>query len=298
MATRTTGIEWTDHTLNPFVGCSQVSPGCDNCYAIPIARRNGDALKMAQYVGTTRKTSAGKYVWTGKVAYAPNALKRLAVLKKPALVFVNSMSDFWHENATTEMRRLVLAEMRKYPHLGFQVLTKRPENILPMVEELGEPLPENFWLGATVEDQKRADLRVPKLRAVPAAIRFLSIEPMIGPVRFKPSDLQGIHWAIVGGESGHHARPMKAEWVLDVIADLREAGVPVFFKQWGKPQNNPLWDHPDAVNRPAYVEAMDPVGKGGSLIHGESVKEFPATWRHGVSPANKELPLASPELPL
>lgn len=292
---RTTGIEWTDATLNPFVGCSRVSPGCVNCYAIPIAHRNG-SFGTPQYQGATKKDERGRLHWTGAIQMAAGWKKKLASFSKDGqLVFVNSMSDFWHENATADMRREVLDEMRKYPHHGFQVLTKRPENIAPALDELGQTLPDNFWLGATVEDQQRADERIPDLVAIPARVRFLSVEPLLEEVNLVGL-LKGIHWVIVGGESGPGARPMKADWVRILRDQCEEAGVPMFFKQYGTWRNNPLALEVPRHEAPAtWVEKMDPVGKGGSKLDGREVKQLPLEWTasgRGVSPANGSLPWA------
>lgn len=289
---RTTGIEWTQSTWNPFSGCSKVSPGCKHCYAIPFAARLA-LMGQAAYQGLTRGTGPSA-VWTGRVNMAPNWQKKLGTFDRTGqLVFVNSMSDFWHEHATAEMRRAVLEEMRKWPQHGFQVLTKRPENIQPMLDEMHEMgtlhgrLPENFWLGCTVEDQQRADERIPLITAVQARIRFLSVEPLLERVTLA-GKLEGIHWVIVGGESGPGARPMEADWVRQLRDECAEAGVPMFFKQWGHWRNNPLaLEAPTGMTGAQWVELADGVGKGGSKLDGVEVKQLPLEWHGAVAPLHQ-----------
>ena len=167
-----TKIEWTEETWNPFVGCFIVSAGCTNCYAMTMAQRLGN-MGQEPYQGTTQD-----WVWTGKVnRNSDAAFYRPLKVKSPRLWFVNSMSDFWHEAAKDEWRAEALDVMRRTPHHTYQILTKRPENIAPTLKRLGRGLPDNIWLGSTVEDHRVAD-RIAVLRSVHARIRFLSVEPM------------------------------------------------------------------------------------------------------------------------
>jgi protein gp37 len=272
---RTTGIEWTEHTWNPFAGCSIHTPGCTNCYAMRQARRMEEFGTSPTYAGTTRIAN-GKPIWTGVINRASAAtMKRPFQIPAPSMIFVNSMSDFWHEKARDEWRIEALGVMAATYHT-YQVLTKRPENILPFLEAHTLHIPANVWIGATVE---RGDFkhRIDTLRRVPAGIRFLSVEPLIGEVG--PLDLTGIHWVIGGGESGPGARSMRADWARELRDECTRQGVAFFWKQWGKPQNNPIYHDGPTRDCPltgaARVEALDPVGKGGSKIDGREWKEYP-----------------------
>ncbi len=292
-------IEWTDATWNPTVGCSVVSPGCTHCYAMKMAarleamamaarprwtpaHRNGQML--AHYMGTTKRVN-GNAVWTGKLALAPDHILTAPLRwKRPRRIFVNSMSDLFHENVPDEWIDKVFATMALAPQHTFQVLTKRAERmhqylrneywalegrIFPHWVRFGAerfgtafmapqtlqlPLP-NVWLGVSAEDQKRADERIPHLLQTPAAVRFVSAEPLLGPMVIAPylhdsdcrmitttydpctcSEPREVHldWVIVGGESGPNARPMHPHWARSLRGQCYEAGVPFFFKQWGQ----------------------------------------------------------------
>lgn len=272
---RTTGIEWTDHTWNPFAGCSIHSAGCTNCYAMRQAYRIAEFGSAPHYAGLTRKTKSGRIVWTGKVHRASDAgMRKPFSIREPALIFVNSMSDFFHAGAEDAWRLEALAVMRACPRHAFQVLTKRPENIQPFLSRTHATFPDNLWLGATVENSDAVH-RIDTLRNAPAAVRFISFEPLIGAIG--AVDLRGIHWAISGGESGPGARPCEADWVREIRDQCRRQRVAHFFKQWGQPRNNPLWrSAPAGVPPAAWVERHDPVGKGGSLLDGRPDKQFPA----------------------
>jgi protein gp37 len=237
-------IEWTDATWNPVTGCTKVSPGCDNCYAETFAER---------WRGTP-----GHHFENGfDVTLRPERIDQPLKWKKPRRVFVNSMSDLFHEAIPDEFIAEVFAVMAKTPQHTYQLLTKRHGRMRSLLSRpsfrdnlshLAEwPLP-NVWLGVSVEDQKRADLRIPALMETPAAVRFLSCEPLLGPVnltqvapglRYSNSGftaLRGnprIHWVIVGGESGNGARPMDPEWVRSLRDQCVAAEVPYFMKQWG-----------------------------------------------------------------
>jgi protein gp37 len=210
-----TKIEWTETTWNPVTGCTKLSEGCRNCYAERMARRL-KAMGQPNYVNGFALT-----VHEHMLA-APMRWKR------PQRIFVNSMSDLFHQDVPLAFIRRVFDVMAQCPQHIFQVLTKRSER---MMEE-GKTLawPENVWMGVTVESADYA-YRIDHLRQTPAKVRFLSVEPLLGPM--PKLDLEGIHWIIVGGESGPNARIMEPEWVRGVLDQCRAAGIPFFFKQWG-----------------------------------------------------------------
>lgn len=233
-----------------------------------------EAAGQGPYQGTTRSG-----VWTGKLNRATDAAMRKPLgLPGRAVIFVNSMSDFWHDNALDAWRAEALDIIERTPQHQYQILTKRPELIAPTLERMGiAQLPDNVWLGATVEDH-RVTWRIDHLRAAPARIRFLSVEPLTAPLG--AVDLGGIHWVITGGESGPGARPCKAEWVREARDQCTAADVPFFHKQWGKPAFNPL---AAAYPRKAragesladYIKRIDPNGKGGALLDGKLWREMP-----------------------
>lgn len=269
--TSTTGIEWTDHTWNPFVGCSILSAGCTNCYAMRQAHKL-ESFGVPQYQGVTRIAN-GNPVWTGKLHLSSDAAIRKPLgIKRPSFIFVNSMSDFFHDAAADSWREKAIMIMQQTPRHEYQVLTKRPENIMPFLERRGSPFPRNMWVGATVERANVAR-RIDLIRAIKASIKFLSIEPLIG--QLGPVDFSGIDWIIIGGESGPGARPMKYEWVTECIEQANRDRVPIFFKQWGRSENNPLWHTSKNGNPTRWVSMHDPVGKGGSKVNGTEYKHFP-----------------------
>lgn len=221
-------IEWTNATWNPVAGCTIISEGCTNCYAMRMAARL-DAMLVDKYRNLTRK-SGGRSVWTGKVRLDPKALSLPLSWKKPKLIFVNSMSDLFHEAVPTEFIKSVWSTMEVANQHTFQVLTKRPERMAKLLTNPDFPRLPNVWLGTSVENSSTLD-RLDWLRKTPAAIRFVSFEPLIGSV--KSADLSGIGWAIVGGESGPKARPIQEEWVQEIFDACRFSGAAFFFKQWG-----------------------------------------------------------------
>lgn len=221
-----TSIEWTDATWNPVAGCAVISPGCSNCYAMRMAARL-DAMGMAKYRGLTRK-SGGRAVWTGDVKPDVGSLAIPFGWKKPRRVFVNSMSDLFHEDVPFEFIKLVWSVMEGAAHHTYQILTKRPSRMAQLVPSL--PFLPNVWLGTSVENAAYLD-RIDELRNVNASVRFVSFEPLLGSV--KDADLAKIHWAIVGGESGPRARRMEVHWVEEIEGACRRAGTAFFFKQWG-----------------------------------------------------------------
>lgn len=271
-------IEWTERSWNPIVGCTIKSPGCTHCYAMRMAGRL-QAMGHASYQGLTQKSKAGA-VWTGKLALNEKALLAPLKRQKPTVYFVNSMGDLFHEDCPDEWIDRVFAVMALCPQHIFQVLTKRSARMREHLQRpqhkrvaghvgrirrnfadegkylpfIGEPdILDNVWLGVSVEDQKRADERIPDLLATPAAIRFLSCEPLLGPVDLTclrddgetfidalsrnpgMTDAQGpVDWVIAGGESGPKSRPMHPDWARGLRDQCAAAGVPFFFKQWGE----------------------------------------------------------------
>lgn len=223
-----TPIEWTDVTWNPVAGCTIATSGCTNCYAMRMAARL-ESMGMAKYQGLTRK-SGKRYVWTGKVVQDERALTAPLNWRTPRTVFVNSMSDLFHANVTEEFISKVWAVMQRTPQHTYQVLTKRPERMRHVLAKPEFNILPNVWIGTSVEDANVLE-RIDHLRATPAAIRFISFEPLVGSVA--NTNLRAIDWAIVGGESGPRARPMPQEWVIEIEEMCRESGTAFFFKQWG-----------------------------------------------------------------
>jgi protein gp37 len=221
-------IEWTEATWNPVAGCTMVSPGCTNCYAQRMAARL-QAMGMPKYAGTTRK-SGKRHVWTGRVNIDERAMLAPLTWKKPLRIFVNSMSDLFQEAIEPAFVRRVWHVMEQAHWHSFQILTKRPDLMLDVLSQPGFQVLSNVWLGASVESEAFLD-RLDLLRRVPAHIRFVSFEPLLGPIR--NPDLHGIHWAIVGGESGPRARPMDERWVEELHDACTRQQVAFFFKQWG-----------------------------------------------------------------
>jgi protein gp37 len=208
-------IEWTEMTWNPVTGCTKISQGCKNCYAERMAKR----LKA---MGSER------YRKGFRIALHPDLLDVPHRWKQPRVVFVNSMSDLFHDEVPEAYIARVFDTMRACPRHTFQILTKRAERLEALSPRL--PWPQNVWMGVSVEDSRVME-RIRHLQRVPAAMRFLSLEPLIGPLDDLPLD--GIAWVIVGGESGPRARPMSPDWVNSILRQCRNAGVAFFFKQWG-----------------------------------------------------------------
>jgi len=212
-----TAIEWTDATWNPVTGCNKVSPGCAHCYASPLAKR-------LQAMGVKA------YARGFDVTCHPDRLDWPLRWKKPRRTFVNSMSDLYHDRVPDAFIREVFTVMERADRHIFQVLTKRPERLIALAPSL--PWPPNIWQGVSVESARYVS-RIDLLRQVPAAIRFLSVEPLLGPIPHLPLD--GIHWVIVGGESGPGYRPMDPTWACDIRDQCLAASVAFFFKQVGGP---------------------------------------------------------------
>jgi len=304
-----TGIEWTDATWNPIMGCSRVSEGCRHCYAEGVAARfglkkNGAEKKPTVYDGLIHIVN-GEPVWTGKIVETRQLLTPLK-WRKPKRIFVNSMSDLFHENVTDEQRDRIFAVMALCPQHTFQVLTKRPAimhrylsdsetslRVQDCVDEMTdsyayvEPFP-NLWLGVSVENQAAADERIPLLLQTPAAVRFLSCEPLLGPLLIEGAlhnlpefddvpQLPRIDWVICGGESGPHARPMHPDWARSLRDQCAAAGVSFFFKQWG--QWTPTADPKIAADRGISLKDClswhAKKADAGSLLDGIEHKAFP-----------------------
>lgn len=282
-----TGIQWTDATWNPIRGCSRVSAGCEHCYAEQVARRfSGPGQPYEGLVRISGLSGQAKAQWNGKIKLVPEHLGDPLRWRRPRKVFVNSMSDLFHEGVPFEYIAAVFGVMAASPRHTFQVLTKRPERAAEFFAWMnraadrarevfphdslmwrlaavarsaasrhgvswsrrhgaggGEfwPLP-NVWLGVSVEDQASADARIPTLLTLPAAVRWVSYEPAIGPVDFAYTcfngadslgTMPGVDWIVIGGESGPGARPFDLAWARSTLAQCREAGVPVFVKQLG-----------------------------------------------------------------
>jgi protein gp37 len=218
-------IEWTDHTFNPWTGCTKISPGCTNCYAEGWAKRSG--LVEWGPKGIRRRTSAGN--WRLPVKWD----KAAAAAGRRAKVFCASLADVFerHQSIEDGWRADLWKMIGGTPHLDWLLLTKRPENIMTFLP-IGAIMHPNIWLGTSITTRKEAVENIDKLRAVPAAVRFLSIEPLLEDLG--TIDLTGIHWVIVGGESGPKARPMHPDWARSLREQCEDAGVPFLFKQWGE----------------------------------------------------------------
>ncbi len=217
-------IEWTEATWNPTTGCDRVSPGCDHCYALTLSRRlRAMGSPKYQNDGDPRTSGPG----FGLTVH-PDSLDVPRHWTTPRLIFVNSMSDLFHEKVPVAFIASVFDVMRETPHHTYQVLTKRAKRLSAVAPELDWP--SNVWMGVSVESA-RYRFRIDHLRTVPAVVRFISAEPLIGPIG--PIDLTGIQWVIAGGESGPSARAVEHDWVTELRDACTSARVAFFFKQWG-----------------------------------------------------------------
>jgi protein gp37 len=246
-------IEWTEATWNPTTGCSKISAGCKFCYAEVMSNR-------LFHMGVE------KYKRNFKLAIHPSTLDEPYHWKKPKVVFVNSMSDMFHKDVPLEFIQKVFNVMNDNPQHTFQVLTKRADIVSKYSKHL--KWTENIWLGVSVED-KRVVERIDYLRKTGAKIKFLSLEPLIGAL--ENLNLKKIDWVIVGGESGHGARPIQKEWVLDIKSQCDRLSIPFFFKQWGKRRFNPNQNDPTiSKDHPQHA-------KGGCSLNGHVYRKFPKT---------------------
>ncbi len=316
-----THIEWTDATWNPITGCSIVSPGCTNCYAMALA---GTRLKNHESRSGLTKEVNGNHVWTGEVRFNSQWLDQPLLWTRPRMIFVCAHGDLFAEGVPDEWIDQIFAVMALAPQQTFQVLTKRPErmreylttpgrqrSISIQAREIGRspsieflmrrpfPLP-NVWLGVSVEDQRRADERIPILLDTPAAIRWISAEPLLGPVDlnnicYRDDDLEirysalmgeawiensssasayddglpSLDWVVVGGESGPHARPMHPDWARGLRDQCAAAGVPFLFKQWGEYAPRRAAEPADQVDaRKALIVRSDGGITSGLLSYG------------------------------
>jgi len=241
----TSGIEWTEMTWNPVTGCTKVSPGCKHCYAETLSRR-------------LRAMGAPGYEKGFSLQLRPERLSQPLRRDKPTTYFVNSMSDLFHEDIPDAYISRVMEVIRETPQHTYQILTKRSER-LPLYFS-DQTCPANAWIGVSVEDREYGLPRIPWLRQVPAKVRFLSIEPLLEDLG--KLDLTGIHWVIVGGESGKSARAMDPAWVENIRIQAEKQNVPFFFKQWG------TWGA-DGVRRSKK--------KNGRTLDGETFDAMPAT---------------------
>lgn len=219
-----TSIEWTEATWNPTTGCNRVSVGCDNCYALTLAKRL-KAMGAAKYQNDGDPRTSGPGFG---VSLHSDSLLIPYGWKQPRTVFVNSMSDLFHAKVPLDFVRQVFTVMAETPQHTYQVLTKRASRLRKIADQL--TWPDNVWMGVSVENNDALD-RVDDLRQVTAAVRFLSCEPLLGPL--DGLNLDGIGWVIAGGESGHRHRPLDPAWVTDIRDACAAAEVPFFFKQWG-----------------------------------------------------------------
>ena len=243
MSSTNTGIEWTDKTWNPTTGCDKVSPGCRYCYAEALTERFSQQFPQGF-----------------KLTLHPERLEQPKHWRTPSRIFVNSMSDLFHKDLPLSYIQQIFSIMRDTPWHIYQILTKRDQRLVELAPQL--EWTENIWVGVSVENQKYTS-RIDALRQVPATVRFLSCEPLLGPLSL---ELQGIDWVIVGGESGFKHRPVKPEWVRGIMQQTQDAQVAFFFKQWGG----------------RYSKA------GGRILDGKTWDEMPDAWyRHLVKWRNK-----------
>ena len=219
-------IEWTEATWNPLRGCARVSEGCRFCYAERVADRFSGTGQP--YEGLTTRGKDGQPRWNNEIMLVPHMLKKPLSWKQPRRIFVNSMSDLFHEKVPFDYIQQVFDVMRQASWHEFQILTKRAERLAELAPQIDWS--PNVWMGVSIEDSRVID-RADALREVPATIRFLSLEPLIGSI---PNlNLKGLDWAIIGGESGNEARIMEPEWAVDLLNQCRSANVPCFIKQMG-----------------------------------------------------------------
>ena len=237
-------IEWTDHSWNPTTGCTQVSPGCDNCYALTIAEPKRGYPSFPNGFDMTLR---------------PHKLKDPAKWREPARIFVNSMSDLFHREVPRDYLAQVWQTMVSVDRHIYQVLTKRPHRAAHIIREMGLPLPEHIWIGTSVETQVFADNRIPALLSIPAPVRWLSCEPLLGPLELDPY-LGDIDWVVDGGESGPGRRPAETDWFRNVRDACRATGVPYFHKQGNhlypgrdRELDGQTWEEYPAVDHPALA---------------------------------------------
>lgn len=244
-----TGIAWTDSTFNPWIGCTKVGPGCDNCYAEALMDKRWHKVQWGAGKPRSRTSDAN---WRTPLFWESQHEAFALMHGRRRRVFCASLSDVFDNEAPPQWRGDLWALVKATPHLDWLILTKRIGNVRGMAP--AEGLPPNVWLGATIVNQEEYDRDAHKLLAVPASVRFLSVEPMLEPIRAAPS-IGAFDWVIVGGESGKAARPIEREWIDSLHDQCAWFGVPFFFKQWGGPTAT----------------------AGGCELAGAEVKEWPCT---------------------
>ena len=247
-------IEWTEATWNPLRGCARVSEGCRFCYAERVADRFSGTGQP--YEGLTTRGKDGQPRWNNEIMLVPHMLKKPLSWKQPRRIFVNSMSDLFHEKVPFDYIQQVFDVMRQASWHEFQILTKRAERLAELAPQIDWS--PNVWMGVSIEDSRVID-RADALREVPATIRFLSLEPLIGSI---PNlNLKGLDWAIIGGESGNQARIMEPEWAVDLLNQCRSANVPCFIKQmgtqWAKRQGSKSWKGDDFSEFPEALQVRE-----------------------------------------
>ena len=238
-----TEIAWTDHTFNPWWGCTKISPGCANCYAMAFDRRVGGK----HWGPAAPRRIFGEKHWAEPLKWNEAAKKS----GKPGLTFCASMADVFEAAAPLTEREKLWPLIRATPYLRWQLLTKRPERVAAALPADWGDGYENVWLGTTVEDQHRADMRLPILRSLPARVRFVSVEPMLEAMDLR-GRLDGVAWVIVGGESGGGARPMRDEWTDPILAACAEVGAAPFVKQMGS-----VWAREKHTKHPKGGDPME-----------------------------------------
>ena len=262
-------IEWTDHTFNAWIGCQHVSPGCAHCYAETMMDHRYGKVEWGPH-GERKRTSEANWRQPIKWNAAARAFKKKHS-RRPR-VFCASLADVFDNRVPSTWRRDLFAVIRKCRRLDWLLLTKRPQNIEKMLPADWGDGYNNVWLGVTAENQFYFDQRWPILQRIPAVIRFISYEPALGPLSL-PHHGHLSDWLISGGESGGGARPLKPRWIRNIITECHHRGVAVFHKQWGDYRNNPLVVEQGLT--PSEAKAVDHFGKGGGLIDGQLMREFP-----------------------
>jgi len=264
-------IEWTDHTFNPWIGCTNVSPGCDHCYAETMANRRG----WAKWGNHPRHRTSRTY-WRQPLKWNVDAKQFRRQHGHRPRVFCASLADVFDNQIPAVWRAELFELIRECRRLDWLLLTKRPQNARKMLPSDWGDGYQNVWLGITAEDQKRFDQRWHHIAVIPAAIRFVSYEPAIGPLKLPNHGLLP-DWVISGGESGAGARPIDPRWVRSIMDDCRRKGVAPFHKQWGTYASNPLVVEDGCTI--AEAKDADANGKGGGLVDGILIRDYPQSRR-------------------
>lgn len=285
-----TKIEWTNETWNPIIGCSKISPGCDNCYAEKMANRLASNPKIKE--SYCNVIEGGK--WNGKTHLVQSAIEKPLRMKKPRMIFVCSMGDLFHESVPFEWIDMILDVIYRCKQHTFQILTKRPDRMLAYWKQcynesglsFQDTTPKedtNIWWGVTAENQEQYEKRVPILLEIPAKIRFISVEPMLSPIFLTQVDTKNsLDWVICGGESGHSARPLPPHWADLLRVDCEHKKIPFFFKQWGEytyvePKDVKKYPSSKILIQKSIGKFFAKVGKkkAGNLLNGKVYNEMP-----------------------